>query len=73
MVAGGATIEYFDAPRPATPKATRITVKIDGRKRGEIISAPGGGYCYKPFAGGKARGETFATIEQVQQSVEGDD
>lgn len=46
-------------------------VKIDGKKTGEIIPAKGG-FCYKPF-GSKIRGETFATVLEVQQSVEGDD
>jgi hypothetical protein len=55
-----------------TPKATRIVVKIDGKKVGEIAASKGGGYHYRPN-GGKVFGETFATILEVQQSVEGED
>ena len=62
---GGAVIEYFE-----TPKA--MTVKIDGKKTGEIAGSKGGGYHYRP-KGGKVFGETFATIREVQGSIEGED
>jgi len=69
-VVGGATIEYFDTPH-VDPRVTRITVKIDGKKTGQIINAKGGGYCYKPF-NSKFKGQPFATVLEVQQDVEGD-
>lgn len=49
-----------------------MTVKIDGKKTGEIAGSKGGGFHYRP-KGGKVFGETFATIREVQGSIEGED
>lgn len=60
-----AEITYF---KPAT--GTCIQVRVDGRLAGHIRAVLNG-FRYHPLHG--EPGETFATVSQVKQSLEGDD
>ncbi len=57
-------ITYEDKPRS-------ILVKLDGKKCGAIHPSKGGGYHYARSP--KNWGDTFATVEEVKRSIEGDD
>ena len=52
-----------------TQVGNRVSVRLDGRKVGEIRPAKGGGFVYQPL-GSKMTGDKFSSVALVKASIE---